>query len=197
MGTDTNCSGAGRLSARRRGALALTALFLAAAGGCTSASPAPEPSYGTLPTFLPSEAGDTDGVLIGTAARPALASQGDAVDVRLAANSVLATVTGPEVPGQGLPHEVPAPICTWTVTLAGPKADLPIAIADFTTLDHLGVVGHPALVPGRGRPPAVLAKGKTVTFQVRTAMTAGEGLMRWSPGGRQTVASWDFQIEND
>ncbi len=196
MGTDTIRSGAG-LSARRRGALALSALFLAALSGCTTASPAPEPGYGALPTFLPSEAGNTDSVLVGTAARPALASQGEAVDVRLAATSALATVTGPEVPGQGLPHEVAAPICTWTVTLAAPRADLPITIADFSTLDHLGVVGHPVLVPGRPRPPAVLTRGKTVSFELRAVMTAGEGLMRWSPGGPQIVASWDFEIEND
>lgn len=196
MGTDTPRSGAG-LSARRRGALALIALVTAAVSGCTTASPVPEPSYGTLPTFLPSDAGNTDTVLIGTAATPALASQGDAVDVRLAANSVFATVTGPQVPGQGLPHEVPAPICTWTVTLVSPKADLPISIADFTTLDHLGAVGHPALVPGQPAPPAVLGKGKSTTFELRSVMTAGEGLMRWSPGGPPIVASWDFEIEND
>jgi hypothetical protein len=196
VGTDTTRPGAG-LVARRRGALSLVALVVAVVSGCSAAAPAPEPSYGTLPTFLPSDASGTDSVLVGTTSRPALASQGDAVDVRLASNSVLATVTGPQVPGQGLPHEVPAPICTWTITLAHPKADLPIRIADFTTLDHLGGVGHPALVPGQPAPPAVLGKGKAVTFELRSAMTAGEGLMRWAPGSPQIVASWDFEIEND
>jgi hypothetical protein len=197
VGIDATRPGAG-LSARRRGAIALVALVAAAASGCTSNStPAPVDTYGGLPTYLPSSAVQPDSVLTAGADNPAVTSQGDQVRVQLPGNSVLATVTGPQVPGEGLPVQTDATTCTWTVELTDPQADLPIVASDFTTVDHLGVVYHPALVPGRPRPPAVLAKGKTVTFELRAVMNTGEGLMRWSPGGKKVVASWDFEVEND
>jgi hypothetical protein len=137
-----------------------------------------------------------DSVLTGTADRPALTTQGDSVNVQLPDSSVLVTVTGPEVPGEGLPYQTPATTCTWTITMTGATASIPIAIGDFTTLDHLGTVYHPTLVPGRPKPPATLAPDRTVTFELRVVMTVGEGLMRWAPQ-QKMVASWDFEVEND
>ena len=166
--------------------------------GCTARNaPAPEDSYGALPTYLPSAAVQPDSILVGTADDPAVTSQGDEVRVQLAGNSVVATVSGPQVPGEGLPDQTDATTCTWTIKLTGPRAALPIKAADFTTIDHLGVVYHPALVPGQPHPPTVLGPGKTATFELRAVMTTGEGLMRWAPGGRKIVASWDFEVEND
>jgi hypothetical protein len=129
--------------------------------------------------------------------RPALTSQGDVVQVLMNGSSVRAMVSGPEVPGEGLPYQVRATTCTWTVTLSGATRRVPITIADFRTLDHLGVSYHVALVPGQRVPPDVLAPGQTVIFELRAVMPTGEGLVRWAPGGRQIVASWDFEVEID
>jgi hypothetical protein len=164
-----------------------------AAGRSSSA----EASYGSLPTFLPSATIEPDSVLTGTVAHPALTTEGDSVRVQLADQTVLATVDGPVVPGEGLPYQTPATTCTWTVTLAGATQPLPIDIADFTSIDHLGAVYHAALVPGQPAPPAQLEPGQTTTFELRAVMPTGEGLMRWAPGGQQIVASWDFEVEND
>jgi hypothetical protein len=181
----------------RTGALAALAAVVVLAGGCTGARPAPEPSYGDLPAFLPSGAARPHSVLTASVEHPALATQGDAVRVQLPGTSVLVTVTGPEVPGDGLPYETKATTCTWTVTMTGAVADVPVTVADFRTLDHFGTGYRLAPIPGRPAPPAVLRRGATATFELRTVMTVGEGLLRWSPGGKATVASWDFVVEND
>ena len=166
-------------------------LLVSACGG----QPASD-RYGPLPKFLPRSTLHPDGVLVGTSSRPALTSEGDNVEVRLAQGSVLATVTGPTVPGEGLPFQTPATTSTWTVTLTHATARLPITVGTFTSIDQNGVVYHPALVPGQPRPPGAIDPGQTVTFELRAVMTTGEGLMRWSPEG-PIVAEWDFVVEND
>lgn len=178
--------------------VALAALVLTGCGipGGHTASSADD-TYGGLPTFLPRQSFAPDSVLTGTAARPALTTEGDGVQVMLPDASVLATVTGPEVPGEGLPYQADATTCTWTVTLTGASAPVPIVIADFTLIDHLGLVYHPTVVPGSKAPPATLAPGHSVTFQLRAVMAVGEGLMRWAPVDKKIVASWDFEVEND
>jgi hypothetical protein len=192
--------------ARLRCRLGLLAVGIAtltlALCGCDSAKHATSAgtstqSYGTLPSFLPTSSIDPDGVLTGATARPALTTEGDAVMVRLADASIRATVDGPEVPGEGLPYQTPATTCTWTVTLSGATSTVPIVIGDFSTLDHLGVVYHVATVPGQPAPPAALAPGQTASFELRTVMPTGEGLMRWAPDGGPIVAEWDFEVEND
>jgi hypothetical protein len=193
MGSADNRSGAGITTRRRWRALVLTIVVLATAG-CGSPS---KPSYGSLPSFLPTSAVQPDSILTGTADNPALTTEGDSVRVQLPAGTVIATITGPEVPGEGLPYQTPATTCTWTVTMRAATAAVPISIADFTTLDHLGIVYHPKLIAGQPKPPATLAPGKSVTFELRTVMTVGEGLIRWAPGGPKIVASWDFEVEND
>jgi len=119
------------------------------------------------------------------------------VKVMLAHSFVHATVSGPQVPGQGLPKQTPSTTCTWTVTLSGATKAMPITVADFDILDHLGGILPVALVAGQPVPPPVLAIGRTSKFELRAVMPVGEGLMRWAPGGRQTEASWDFIVEND
>ena len=154
-------------------------------------------TYGGLPTYLPSSSIQPDSVLTGTTARPALTTEGDAVSGQLPGGSVLATVSGPVVPGEGLPYEAAATTCTWTVTLTSASVPVPIDVADFTTIDHLGTVYRLALVAGRPVPPAVLAAGQSTTFELRAVMDTGEGLMRWAPGAPHIVASWDFEVEDD
>ena len=180
-------------------ALAIAALLLSgcSADGHSSSTAADTQSYGTLPSFLPSTTIQPDSVLTGTTARPALTTEGDAVEVRLAGASIRASVDGPVVPGEGLPYQTPATTCTWTVTLSGATASVPIDLADFTTIDHLGAVYQVTTVPGQTAPPTALSPGQTATFELRTVMPTGEGLMRWAPSGGAIVAEWDFEVEND
>ncbi len=136
-------------------------------------------------------------MLTGTAQRPALTNQGDGVEVKTQRWSVLVTVSGPQVPGEGLPYQAPSTTCTWVVTMSGATGPVPISAADFTSIDVLGNVYLPKFVPGQPRPPAVLRPGKKVSFELRAAEATGEGLMRWAPDGVNIVAKWDFVVEND
>jgi hypothetical protein len=168
-------------------------LFLLAGCGPTKANL----RTGALPGFLPRLSRQPDSVLAGSVARPAITSEGDGVEVRLAGGSVLVKVTGPEVPGEGLPYQARATTCTWTVTLTGATRRVRITVGDFTTLDHVGAVYHPRPVPGQPALPPSIGPGQTVTFELRAVMLTGEGLMRWAPDGVHIVAKWDFEVEND
>ncbi len=174
--------------------LSVLALLVAACGS--------QPHHSGLvgyPSYLPKNTLHvrSDAVLTGTAARPALTNQGDPVKVVTPHWSVLAVVSGPEVPGEGLPYQTPAITCTWTVSLSGATAPVPISVADFASIDNLGNVYHPYLVPGQPVPPSVLQPGQRVSFELRAGEAVGEGLMRWAPIGGQIVAKWDFVVEND
>jgi hypothetical protein len=172
--------------------------------GCSSAGQAhaaaaakADSKYGSLPTFLPKQSFDTDSVLTGTVARPALTTEGDAVRVGSGSAAALVTISGPEVPGEGLPYQTGATTCTWTVTIkAGSKA-VPISTADFSSTDHLGAVYAPTFVPDEPVPPTSVAPHTTTTFELRAVMVVGEGLIRWAPDGAHPVAAWDFEVEND
>jgi hypothetical protein len=195
---------AGTGSGRAR-VLVLAALVLVLAG-CGSASRPPAASrpgsaghFGGYPSFLPRDTLNyhSDTVLTGTASDPALTNQGDGVRVRTAGWSVLVTVSGPQVPGEGLPYQAPSTTCTWVVTMSGATGSVPVSAADFTSIDDLGNLYRPELVAGQPRPPAVLRPGQRVSFELRTAEATGEGLMRWAPDGTNIVAKWDFVVEND
>jgi hypothetical protein len=179
--------------------LAVVALTVPLAlSGCTSAAPSAPDTYGGLPSYLPKAPVGTDDVLTGSVKRPALTSEGDSVKVELpGGGTVLATVTGPVVPGEGLPYQADYTTCTWTVKLSDASRDVPLRLSDITTLDQLGTVYHPAVVAGQPSPPALLHPGQSTTFEVRTGMKVGEGLLRWAPGGSKIVAQWDFEVEND
>ena len=184
--------------------LALAVLALAALGGCgTAARPAASPASpgasSGYPSYLPKDTlhYHSDTVLTGTVQRPALTSQGDGVRAKTSRWSVLITVTGPQVPGQGLPYQAATTTCTWVVTMSGATAPVPISTSDFTSIDGAGYVYRPALVPGQPRPPAVLRPGQKASFEIRAVEAVGEGLMRWAPDGQHIVAKWDFVAEND
>jgi hypothetical protein len=188
-------------------ALAL-ALLLALLASCSAASHAASHEsaaqkaashYGGYASYLPRNTLNPrdDGTLTSTAGRPALASEGEAVKVELAHSRVLMTITGPVVPGEGLPFQAPATTCTWTVTMSGATAPVRISAGDFTSIDHLGAVYHTHFVAGQPKPPGVLKPGEKVTFELRAVEVVGEGLMRWSPDGHAIAASWDFEVEND
>jgi hypothetical protein len=154
-------------------------------------------SYGTLPSFLPKSSLVPDSTLTGTAVHPALTSEGDAIRVLLPHASVLVTVSGPVVPGEGLPYQATADTATWTVTMSHASGRVPVAARAFTSIDSLGKIYHPAFVPGQRRPPALIRPGQTVRFQLRAVMAVGEGMMRWAPVHNDLVGSWDFVVEND
>jgi hypothetical protein len=180
----------------------LIAALIAVLAGCGApAKPAASPAatFGGYPSFLPKDTLNyhSDTVLTGTAQRPALTSQGDGVQVKTPQWSVLVTVSGPQVPGEGLPYQASATTCTWVVTMSGATVPVPISTADFTAIDDENNVYRPAFVPGQPKPPTVLRPGQKVSFELRAVEAVGEGLMRWAPDGRNIVANWDFVVEND
>lgn len=176
--------------------LVLLALLLA---GCGSAASQNQNHYGGYPSFLPSSTLHyrNDIVLTGTARRPALTVEGDGVEVKTPRWSVLVTVSGPQVPGEGLPYQAQATTCTWVVTMSAATGAVPVSPADFTSIDDQNHVYRPAFVPGQPVPLAILRPGGTVRFELRAVEATGEGLMRWAPDGRNIVAKWDFVVEND
>ena len=111
--------------------------------------------------------------------------------------SVLVTVSGPQVPGEGLPYQATETTCTWVVTMSGATGAVPISPSDFSSIDQDDNVYHPVLVPGQPKPPQVLRQGEKVSFELRVVEATGEGLMRWAQNRRNIVANWDFVVEND
>jgi hypothetical protein len=172
---------------RRVGVLFVAALALAGCGGSK------------YPAFLPKETlkPNVDATLVGTMSRPALQVEGLAVEAEMPRFKVLVTVSGPIVPGEGLPVQPDATTCTWTVTMKDATADVPVSVSDFHSIDHLGSVFVMGLVPGEHAPPPVLHPGGTITFQLRAYELIGEGVMQWAPDHRHVVANWDYTVESD
>lgn len=167
----------------------LCALVLA---GCGSTA-------AVYPSFLPKKTLDpkVDQALVGTMSKPALQIEGLPVDVDTTQFHVRVTVSGPVVPGEGLPDQPAATTCTWTVTMKDASANVPVSIADFHSVDHLGAVFLMGLVPGERPPPTVLHPGETLTFRLRAYELVGEGMMQWAPDQKHVVADWDYTVEND
>jgi hypothetical protein len=163
---------------------------------CACGSSASGPTY---PSFLPKKTLDphVDAMLTGTISRPALQVEGLPVQVETRAFRVRVTVSGPVVPGEGLPTQPDATTCTWTVTMKDASAAVPVSVADFHSVDHLGSVFLMGLVPGESTPPAVLHPGQSLTFRLRAYELVGEGMMQWAPDHRNVVADWDYTVEND
>jgi hypothetical protein len=155
-----------------------------------------EPHY---PSFLPAKSLDPsdDRVLTGTVAKPALSIEGEAVEVHTQAWSVLVDVQGPVVPGEGLPYQTPYTTCTWTVTLSGATGRVPVSLADFNSVDHLGQTYPMVAVEGQPAVPTSIGPGQKATFEMRAYEAVGEGIMRWAPDRQNVVAMWDFEVEND
>jgi hypothetical protein len=130
-------------------------------------------------------------------AKPALQVEGLPIEVRTKAFDVRVTVSGPIVPGQGLPQPQSATTCTWTVTMKDASADVPVRLADFHSVDHLGSVFLLGLVPGEHAPPTVLHRGHSLTFRLRAYELVGEGQMQWAPDHKHVVGYWDYTVEND
>jgi len=157
----------------------------------------PSDTYGGLPAYLPKSTLHPDRVLMGSAAAPALTSEGDGVRVHLRHGSALVTVSGPLVPGEGLPYQAEADTATWTVSVSHVIGHVPVSLRSFSTIDSRGKVYRLAFVPGQPHPPAVLRPGRRTSFELRAVMAVGEGMLRWAPVHNDLVATWDFVVEND
>lgn len=177
------------LARRRSRALGLGSVVLLAACSSGHASSA-------YPDFLPKDTLDVPRhqVVDGSAVSPALASQGDPVRVHLAGGAVVATVTGPEVPNEGLPVKPETTPAQWTVELSQATTTLPVDARAFEAIDGSGRVYRLAAT---GAPSAV-APGQDLTFTLRSpAFEVGEGRVRWIPSGHLAPVEWDFTAEID
>jgi hypothetical protein len=152
-----------------------------------------------FPSFLPAKTlnANDDGVLTGTATKPALTVEGEGVEVETPGWSVKVVVSGPVVPGEGLPYQPPDTTCTWTVTMSDATGPVPMSLADFNSIDHLGQIYHLTFVQGEPVPPPTLMPGQKISFELRAYEAVGEGLMRWAPVHQKIVAMWDYEVEND
>jgi hypothetical protein len=159
----------------------------------------PGKSAAHYPSFLPKKTIDptVDAALTGTEAKPALQVEGLPIEVKTKAFDVRVTVSGPVVPGEGLPKQQDASTSTWTVTMKDATADVPVSLADFHSVDHLGAAFVLGLVPGEHAPPAVLHRGQSLTFRLRAYELVGEGIMQWAPDHEHVVGYWDYTVEND
>jgi hypothetical protein len=207
-GTITASTGAGKGWASRPGpsgvrkALVIGAfvvLFAALGVGIYGVTASRQVNLADPASWLPAQqlAHPVDRTVVGTVAKPAITVEGDYVEVRTAAFSARALITGPVVPGEGLPTQTNFTTCTWTISLSRVVGRVPIAVADFDSIDHSQTVFKPYLLPGESAPPATLRTGQTLTFKIRSVMPVGEGLLRWAPDGNNIVAKWDYQVEND
>lgn len=181
---------------RARAAWTAVASAAVLATGCGSAHHPPALGFGTLPAFLPRDTVPVDRVVTASATRPQLATQGVAVEVDLAAGRVLATVTGPQVPPFVTPPP-PAVTATFTISLARASGTVPVRPSDFTVTDQLGRTFTPTLVTGEPAPPATVASGSAVNFELTAVLPVGEGEVHWAPAGGAPVVSWDFIVEDD
>jgi hypothetical protein len=177
----------------------LVVLFAALGVGIYGLTNRPHLNLADPASWLPRQQLDhpVNSTLVGTAANPALTVEGDYVEVHAPTFSALALITGPNVPGEGLPYQANYTTCTWTISFSHVVGSLPISVSDFDSIDHSQTVFKPYLLPGEAVPPKVLQTGQHLSFQIRAVMPVGEGLMRWAPDGDHIVAKWDYQVEND
>jgi hypothetical protein len=193
--------GLARSAGRSRVAVAAGALaLLLSACGSHSSNPYAGGKFSPkFPSFLPAKTlnANDDRALTGTTTKPALTVEGEAVRVETPGWSVLVVVSGPVVPGEGLPDQPPNTTCTWTVTMSDATGPVPISRSDFNSIDHLGQIYHLTFVQGQPVPKSTLSPGQKVSFQLRAYEAVGEGLMRWAPVDQKIVAMWDYEVEND
>jgi hypothetical protein len=175
---------------RAVGAVLLAATALA---GCGGGARSKYPAYLPKRTLNP----PVDRALIGTMTRPGLTVEGLPIIVKTHAFDVSVTVSGPIVPGEGLPYQQAATTCTWTVKMKDATADVPVLLKDFHAVNQYGRYQVPTLVSGETSPPSVLRPGRAITFQLRAYQLVGQGTMQWSPDHRHLVAIWDYEVEND
>lgn len=178
--------------------VAVIALVLLSSGSGGASAAHHELQYGGIPKWLPKTEKTEERIVTATAAKPALAIQGNTVAVITPQGRVLATAVGPEVPEEG---EFPVPAtspASFVVTFAKARQTLPLDPRDLTVTDEDGHQHHPQVTGlDGGPPPTVIPAGKTVSVRVQGVFPTGDGTLNWAPGSRQTVVAWDFDIEID
>jgi hypothetical protein len=137
-----------------------------------------------------------DRTLVGTYASPAVTLAGDDVRVQTPTFSAVAVVIGPAVPGEGLSFQPTYLTSTWTVHIWEVKGHISLSAKDFDSVDYAGTE-FKLHVPQGGTMPTSVATGQQVTFQLRAVVPTGESLVRWAPNGKNVIAKWDNQVEND
>jgi hypothetical protein len=181
-------------------AAAVVAAILLIGGGSGSSAPVHhELKYGGLPKWLPRTEKTEERVVTATAAKPALAIQGNTVNVHLPSGAgVLATTVGPEVPEEG---EFPVPAtspASFVVTLTKAHGAVPIDPRDFTVTDEDGHLHHPKVTGLHGGPPPTsVPAGKSVSLRIQGVFPTGDGTVNWAPDSKSTIVAWDFDIEID
>jgi|ThiBio_1000_plan_1041568.scaffolds.fasta_scaffold01206_14 hypothetical protein len=171
-------------------------LFLTSGGSTAPAHH--ELQYGGIPKWLPKTENTEERIVTATAAKPALAIQGNTVAVVTPQGKVMATAVGPEVPEEG---EFPVPAtspASFVVTLAESPAAIPLDPRDFTVTDEDGHLHHPKVSGLHGGPPPTeVPAGKTVSLRVAGVFPTGDGTLNWAPGSSSPIVAWDFDIEID
>ena len=186
--------------------LAVGVLAVAVLAGCSAApantsraAPSPRVTFAGFPSFLPKDTVDGSAlhtVVTASSNNPALASQGDSVRVSLAGGSVLATVTGPEVPNEGLPTQAPTSPATFLLTFSQARGVVPLAASAFKAIDDEGRV-YTLTAPSGSSVPATVRAGQTVSFKLFANVATGEGRLRWIPSGHLAPVEWDYVVEDD
>jgi hypothetical protein len=154
--------------------------------------------YGGVPSWLPKSTLAAHRTLQASSADPALAIQGDTVNVAVRRAKVLANVVGPTVPHPGrIPIPTTSP-CTFTITFTAASRAIPLSRRAFTIVDELGHVHHPLVTTiDGGAPPRRLLPGKTLSLRVHDVLPTGNGSLQWAPTLTRPIVAWDFNVEID
>jgi hypothetical protein len=192
-------------------ALAAAALALSGALGGSGASstrahgttnplfaPTSSAKYGGLPSFLPKPKIQINRIVTATATHPALAIQGDSVNVVVSNDHVLATAVGPEVPEEGKFPVPPTSPCTFILTFSSATGPIPLNPATFTLVDELGHVHRPRVSAiNGGAPPRVIEPGKPTSVKLYSVLATGDGSLSWAPSAVKPTVTWDYTVEID
>jgi len=185
--------GSGRRRARIRGAATLVCTVAVGLSACGSATP----SYGDLPSWLPTSTTPAHRIVEASAARPRLGVEGDTMSVVLAAGRVTVTAVGPSATTQGL-YPVPTTTpCSFVLTFHNATGSVPIQPGDFTIVDEMGNLHHPRLSVDGAPAPSRIPAGAAVNLLIDDILPSGSGRLRWAADARAPIASWDFSVEID
>ncbi len=155
-------------------------------------------TYGSLPSWLPTSTVPVGRVVTASAAHPAVGIEGDTMRVDLPRGRVTVTAVGPAVPEEGR-FPIPASTrCTFTVTMTGATAAIPVLAAQWSSIDERNALHRLRLVPtAGGTARGSVGPGETVSFDLVADLPPGSGALMWSPTGSRTVGTWDFDVEID
>lgn len=140
----------------------------------------------------------TDRPVTATSNRPALAIQGDTVDVHVGRARVLVTAVGPTVPEEGkFPVPATSP-CTFVVTFARASRTIALRPTMFTLVDEAHHVHQPQVrALDGGPPPREIRPGRTFSIKLHAVIPTGDGGLEWAPSGTRPTVAWDFDVEID